>query len=336
MAVLTADEARIMRRREALAARAGFGAMGGAVAWVVAVIATHLDAFSTGQAFIYSEDWAHWLFMFAPLVTVPLGLRVIARHSAQMPPEPLRWAAALQFPFALPLLLAFATHQSTFAMLLTLPWLGITGLLALSALIRFKNRAWKLRPAQELAFDAALAFIAIGGGWLTMSRWGLRPLDFGDVIVHLTAVHFHYAGFALPILAGCAAMIAKRVAGAMVFGVIAGVPILAAGISSKVIAVEAVAAWILCTVCIGVAVAQVVVAARLKAGVVMRAALFISALTLLATMGLAGIYALGALTLADWRLSIPTMIAWHGTLNVFGFTLPALLVWGAVPQSLTE
>ena len=56
----------------------------------------------------------------------------------------------------------------------------------------------------------------MGGAWLVVSRLGLQPFDLSTDIVRLTAVHFHYAGFGLALLAAtglaCADWMASRVA----------------------------------------------------------------------------------------------------------------------------
>ena len=68
-------------------------------------------------------------------------------------------------------------------------------------------------------------------------RAGLRPLGFPDLIVLLTAVHFHYAGFALPVLTGLVArVLGGPAAGAACLGVIAGVPLVAIGITDAQLA----------------------------------------------------------------------------------------------------
>ena len=60
----------------------------------------------------------------------------------------------------------------------------------------------------SLALTAALLLLAVGGSWTWMSRAGWQPWNFSEQrpfsnqIVLLTGVHFHYAGFALPILTG--------------------------------------------------------------------------------------------------------------------------------------
>ncbi|NJN44183.1 MAG: YndJ family transporter [Anaerolineae bacterium] len=38
--------------------------------------------------------------------------------------------------------------------------------------------------------------------WLLASRLGANPLGFTEPIILLTAIHFHFAGFAAPIIAG--------------------------------------------------------------------------------------------------------------------------------------
>src|SRR5213075_2564830 len=94
------------------------------------------------------------------------------------------------------------------------------------------------RSIEEISVSAGLIFVSVGGGWLVMSRFGIQPLGFGDTIVLLTAVHFHYAGFAAPILAGMAGRtltrelsFARRLLMFIVTGIIAGVPMVAAGIT---------------------------------------------------------------------------------------------------------
>jgi hypothetical protein len=81
-------------------------------------------------------------------------------------------------------------------------------------------------------------------------RFGFRPLDFDPVIVLLTAIHFHYAGFALPLVTGLAARrLDSGTARLAAAGVIAGVPLVAIGITSTQLKagplIESLAAWVL-------------------------------------------------------------------------------------------
>ena len=89
-----------------------------------------------------------------------------------------------------------------------------------------------------MAIDAGLIYVSVGGVWLFLCRLGARPLGFGVAIVLLTAVHFHYSGFAAPILVG---MTGRQIAEsdpsswhtfrALAIAVILGTPLLAAGIT---------------------------------------------------------------------------------------------------------
>ena len=77
-----------------------------------------------------------------------------------------------------------------------------TGLVALHGLWRLWRGSHR---TSEVCLDAGLLYLAVGGTWTVIARAGLRPLGFPDLIVLLTAVHFHYAGFALLVLAGLVA-----------------------------------------------------------------------------------------------------------------------------------
>ena len=92
--------------------------------------------------------------------------------------------------------------------------------------------------AEEVSINAGLIYLSVGSGWLIMSRLGTQPLGFGDTIVLLTAVHFHYAGFAAPILSGLAGrMLADASTGIRgvfvlaAIGVTTGTPLVAAGLT---------------------------------------------------------------------------------------------------------
>ena len=53
----------------------------------------------------------------------------------------------------------------------------------------------------ELSIDAGLIYLVVGGIASVMVGADLRPLGFSATIVLLTAAHFHYAGFVLPVIA---------------------------------------------------------------------------------------------------------------------------------------
>ncbi|HEY9422963.1 MAG TPA: YndJ family transporter, partial [Thermoanaerobaculia bacterium] len=165
----------------------------GAAVWLLLVLFRRPSPFET--------DWAVLILLLGALVIVPLGLRLVTdlRGTAA---KLWRIAVLLQLPTALLLVVAFAQPRGTLAAVLALPWLATTAVISLTGLLRAWYRGW--RPVEELCFDAGLIYLVIGGGWTVLSRYGLRPLGFEDVIVLLTGIHFHYAGFALPIMTGLA------------------------------------------------------------------------------------------------------------------------------------
>jgi hypothetical protein len=82
--------------------------------------------------------------------------------------------------------------------ILAIPWLVVVLARAIGRVAGiWKRRASLAHLADGLVADAAMAYLAVGAVWAVISRVGLRPLDFDDRIVLLTAVHFHVAGFVL-------------------------------------------------------------------------------------------------------------------------------------------
>jgi hypothetical protein len=297
-------------------------ALGGGGAWILAVA-------------ILWPGWAAALFLLAPLVLVPLGL-ALAATSDRRRVSPRLWQAgvALQLPAALALAFAFALPPGPGAAALTLPWLAFTLLTALLGLLHLHSRG--ARSVAEACIDAGLVYLAVGGTWALLSRWGARPLDFSDIIVLATAVHFHYAGFVLPLLTGLAGRVLPgrmfRLAAA---GVVIGVPLVALGITLSALGIalpEWLAAWFMAAASILTAGLQLRVAARSGAPV-QRLLLTVSGLSLLGAMTLAGLYALGSYWGLPW-LDIPTMLPTHGAVNALGFALPGLLAWTFADKAL--
>jgi hypothetical protein len=223
---------------------------------------------------------------------------------------------------------SFHFEEGVTAALWTLPWLAFAGLVALGGLVRFL--AHRGRPLAELAVDAGLAFLAVGGVWLAVSRWGQPVAGFGNPIALLTAAHFNLAGIAVPVLAGFAARrLPGRHASLVCFGAITGLPVVATGITLQAQGVERVN-----TVAVAYFVVAMVLLALLHARLALRPGpaahrflLALSAASLPAGMALAMLYASSELT--GFAITIDTMARTHAVINVFGFALPALAAWWA-------
>ena len=229
----------------------------GGLLWAAAALSLHLDLVLT-------------MVLLAALVLLPLGLGLIRdsmSKSAAIRPRTHRLlglATTLQLPCAAVLALAYALPRGEVAAAAALPWLGFTLLCAATgasiARDLFRQRT---RPPSDLAGAlVALLYIPIGGAWTVLWLLGRWPIDYPEVIVRLTSMHFHFAGFVLPLIAGAAASRNRsRAATAIVPTIALGIPLLAAGITFAR-GLELCAAWLLVTAMIATALLQIVAALR--------------------------------------------------------------------------
>jgi hypothetical protein len=277
-----------------------------------------------------SFAWSSALLSFAALVLVPLLLG-IATEDAEPPlaGRCFRGAARLQFPAALLLAIAGGLPPGPLTGLLVFPWLVMTALLAATGAVRLLQRG--ISPAWKLCRDVGLVFVVIGGAWTLADRANVKPLGFGADIVQLTAVHFHYAGLALPLLAGCVLRQRdSRIGNAAGFGVLLGVPLVAIGITGAQFGAgtigEFVAAAVLAPSAMVIGALQIRLAFDACPPGFRRGLLVGSAASLIVGMTLALLYAARGVVAVEW-LDIPWMRASHGTLNALGFAFCGACAW---------
>lgn len=184
---------------------------------------------------------------------------------------------------------------------------------------------------------AALLLWTVGGAWLVMDAFGLRPLGFSARIVRLTAIHFHYAAFIVPVIAAAvAAAHPSRPARLAAVVSALGAPATAVGITAVQFGAPL---WLelLCALPMiggGLLVASVHLGLAFSAGgrapaplnrslrLIVRGLRLVVGLTLLGTMGLALAYA--GRGLLPWSPTIPKMALWHGLGNLVGVALCGL------------
>lgn len=312
----------------------GARALGGGAVWLVFVLLTRPGPFE--------PTWIPALLLLAPLTLLPLGLDLVERAGApaggEGPGAPaglLRVAGVLQLPAAALLAGSYLLTQGAVAAVLALPWLAATAVLAAAGLLRLRERG--LQPVADLALDAGLVYLVVGAAWAVSDRLGFRPLDFPTVIVLLTALHFHYAGFVLPVVTGLAAARTGGPAATLAtLGVVAGVPLVAVGITATQLGlgpwIEALAAWTVAVAGALVAWLLLRLATRPAYPPLARVLWTVAAVSLLASMGLAALYGSRFhLSQVRW-LDIAWMQALHGAANAFGFALAALLGWWLVAR----
>ncbi len=299
-----------------------YAALVGAIVWLGWSVVT--------ATFPLEASWATALLLLAAWVLIPLCLGVLFKS---VPPSDLDWSGRIAMHLYLPAACALGVSCSLpvgiGAAISALPWLGFTGLVAWTGGCQLYRRG--LIPLSALCVDAGLVFLAVGGGWTLLSRFGARPLAFSPEIVELTAVHFHYAGFVLPILTGLSARaIGGVVASIAAVGVMAGVPLVAVGITATQLGfgllLEGVAAVITAFAGLLTAGLQWRLASRPEQPAPARWLWALSAVALVVGMSLAALYGLRAYWPMPW-LNIPWMRAVHGSVNALGFSLAGIVAW---------
>ncbi len=273
------------------------------------------------------------LLLLAPLVIVPLGLRLVplrGRRAVQL----LRLARWLQPAGALAAVAAFLLPPGWTAGVIALGWLLTCAVASLAGLAELLE-AGSLRPVQ-LVNAAALGFLSVGAMWMVASRAGLRPLGFSPAIVELTGVHFHYAGFAATLMAGLALMAlgntAPRVARAAAAGsllVVVGTPTTAAGITTGSAALTIAGPVLLAVGILTTAWLTAFAIAPTVGNAAARWLLRASALGVVLPMLLGVDYAASRI-FAIPALDLRGMAAIHGDLNALLFVLIGLLGWSLV------
>src|SRR5438477_9158769 len=285
------------------------------------------------------------LFLFAPLVIVPLGMelgRVLGGGGRFG-----EIACRLQPAGAALAVVAMWLPVGRMAGLVAVGWLSVCVLTAfdgvgklLLALSKgagegpFDYRSGQVRAtwiarATLAAMAMAGVDMAVGGGWLVASRLGMRPMGIQEPIGLLTAVHFHFAGFATAMIGAAMLSVAERSGKhrwltALVLTV-AGLPLLVAAgfVTSPVLKM---AAAILFSASVAALAISLRALGKKAENATARILLQVAAGAVFAGMMLSGIYAFADYLGSD-VLTIPQMARTHGILNAMGFCLMGLLGW---------
>src|ERR1700752_766555 len=271
--------------------------------------------------------------LFGALVGVPLGLSLVAtpdrfeRHCSFY-----RWAVLIQPVASITAFLSLVGEQGVFAALLSSPLFILHILIALFGVWRLLPRG--PQPLEEFSIDAGLIFLPIAGFWFVIYRLGIQLFNFGETIILLTAVHFQFAGFASPIIAGLTGRFLasqsypRWVYNCAVIGLLGGIPFVAIGITFNPLIALVGASLITIGLVLLAFLVPIWVVPSIN-GVSRRVVLAMSALAGLPGMALACVYAFSIFS-KTLIIDIPTMARSHGLLNAFGFTTLALIVWTTI------
>jgi hypothetical protein len=259
----------------------------------------------------------------AILICVPLALRAVGPGDSTgrllIAGYPLAAAAGL-----VAIVLPSGISSAAFALV----WLAFTLLAALHGLTRVLGAGPRM---EELSIAIGFIYLAVGGGWLVLWRSGIPVLDFGEHVPLLTAIHFHFAGFASPILVGFVGRELRASNSGLwpvyvgaVSLVIVGPALVALGIAG-IRTIEAPAAAILAAGTATAALLALVVLGRIR-GTLARVLLAASSTAAAVAMTLALLYAAGN-PLGVSAIGLEDMVRWHGSLNAFGYVFCGLLAW---------
>jgi len=295
-------------------------ATAGGLVWLGLVAAGRLDP--TEQA-----------LALAPLVLVPLALRTVAESGFDGSAARLISVVVLCQPVAATLAAASlaVSMPGPAAASLAVPWLAVATLLAGAALVRTRRRGALALPAT--AVDAGFAYLPVAAVALVAFHADVT-LWFSAVVVRLTAVHFHYAGFVLPVVAGLTARsVGPRPRGfeGTLWVVVVGPALVGLGIAfSPLVEVLAVAAFTAAVALFAGYALRLAVPGRPRPQVALLTA---AALALPVSMALALGYGVATYTGIPLGLDVTTMVALHGRLNAFVFGLCSVVGWRLAPPS---
>lgn len=286
-------------------------ASAGLIVWLLALVALPPDVSLQAR-----------ILLLAPLAVVPLLVEALP-----LVQRPLRVDGRVVLAAAVPLSVAMGVPTGAVAAALALPWLALAGGFGFACAWRgARHLPGILRPdrASELGRLAAFGFLAVAALFLFFDRLGVQPGGFSADIILLTAVHFHFAGFGLLLVASALAARHPFVRGSVI-GLLAGIPITAAGFVTGATALNAFGALI--TGLSGVGVALALLVDRSSVPTPKRVAMRLAGLALLIGMPMGIVWSV-ALALGTTFLDLDRMVRTHGELNALSVLLVTLtLPW---------
>lgn len=146
-------------------------------------------------------DLADGLIVFAAVAVVPVGFFLSADRDPEGKRRPSHRAAAFLVPIGSTLAAAsYVFPVGRVAGMCAFAWVLATVLVAITGLSRIARRG--VFPIEELAIDVGHVYLPVGAIWFFAHRLGVPLMGFHEPIVAYTANHFHFAGFAAPVVTG--------------------------------------------------------------------------------------------------------------------------------------
>lgn len=215
--------------------------------------------------------------------------------------------------------LAFLTDAVLFALI----WWAYTSLLAAYGVIRLRKT--KIHRIEETSIYLGLIYLFMGGFWFFAYTSNMNIMNFSRLIILLTAVHFHYSAFLIPIfngLLGRKIRVKRRLYLWVTWTILLSPMLIAAGISfSKILDFIAVSLYMIALYVNGYLVFHTPFHRKLA-----KILVAISAIVLMIMILFSLIYSFGVFQ-EKVTLSISQMIWIHGFSNAVGVITPALFGW---------
>lgn len=312
-------------------------ALTGAAAWAGLAVLAKLGLFRVGTIEL--------LFLFAPLVIVPLGMELGKTSEKSGAAKKLEENAQILQPLgAATAIMAMWLPPGKSAGLAAGGWMVICGLMAAGGVMEvvqmiagrslFDCRSGQVRATQfasatQLAASVGRIDLAVGGAWLVASRLGWRVMGIQEPIGLLTGVHFHFAGFATATIAAATLRSAeirsqqrwlRRV---VVLVVMLPFAVATGFVVSPELKMIAAAAFSLSVAALAGFIWKSV---GYVEDTTARMFLSIAAGSVLAAMTLSFAYVVSDFLKSD-LVTISLMASTHGVLNAVGFCLCGLLGW---------
>lgn len=141
-----------------------------------------------------NNSWPYLMLTIGQLVYIPIALKLVINEK--------NWFSTNYWFFAIPAYIAVFLLQTTttsYDVLFASIYFLFTIIIAVYGFSRFIKRGFT--HIEEFAIDMGLIYLAFGGGWFFAY---IAEIDFGfsPLITWLTAIHFHYSAFLLPIFIG--------------------------------------------------------------------------------------------------------------------------------------
>lgn len=265
------------------------------------------------------------LLVLALIAVVPLGLRVLAANGVIPTGSPV--VAAVVGGGAS---VGVALPASPATALMALPWLTLALAMVTLTLPTLMARGKSMSDGnrdvrlliEAVGTTTALLFWTIGAVFVLFDRLSLDPAEVGAQLTTLTAVHFHYAGFAAAVILGTTARVRPgRWTYTALLGALTGPPLVGAGFAYlpalQVVgaAVLTAALWLWSILAAG--------AVSPAAGRVAIGAWGVARVSVWVGMALALWWAVGSVTGAP-APDIATMARTHGVANGLGFAVAGL------------